>query len=153
MAGGPIHFHSPNPSSGDASSVLIGFRTMLGFISGFAADASWYMTADVPETVPTGTPYLRILVCANATSGNFQFDCDIIDITPDTTDITGKARTQESTTTTITFVTTALKIWETKIEIDNFTVTSGDQIELELVGLTASTVAADVGVEASIIWE
>jgi hypothetical protein len=162
MAGGPIY---PSSATPDASGELFpnvhvggtNSRRVEGMgvanATLLTANRTWFLTFEMPGTLPSGTCKLRLLSLANATSGDLKFNPTwasvAVEETYDTITLTAEG------TQTVTWAAGDNDQWkQTKVTLDADTPVGGELIYMALVFEDTSTTLAVTSTHlASVIWE
>ena len=162
MAGGPIFPQSAVPdSTGDSYPIVYSgdgggtsvLEQGLGVAASIGADVTWHLRFQMPPSLPTGTCKLRLLVLADAITGNAK-------VNPKWKSI---AVGEDPSAQTLTAETVQTKTWSTddddeyqevKVTLDADTVVASEIIAMALVFETSSwTLAVESCWIPSVIWE
>ena len=161
MAGGPIFPRSAYPvTSGRVfPNMHVGaganskHEEGLGVEASVGADSTWRLRFEMPPTLPTGTGKLRLLMLANATSGDAKINPKWVSVAvgEDPSSATPVAETVQ----TVTWGAGENDDYkELKVTLDADTLTGSEIVVMDLVFETASwTLAQVLTVIPSIIWE
>jgi hypothetical protein len=161
MAGGPIFPQSAYPvTSGRVfPNVHVGAGANskhdegLGVEASVGADSIWRLRFQMPPTLPTGTGKLRLLMLANATSGDAKINPKWVSVAvaEDPSSATPVAETVQ----TVTWAAGDNDDYkELKVTLDADTLIGGEVVAMDLTFETASwTLAQVLTVIPSIIWE
>lgn len=160
MAGGPIFPRSAYPTTSNAFPyVYIGaganskHEEVLGVAASLAADTIWRLRFQMPPTLPTGTGKLRLLLLANATSGNAKINPKWVSVAVE--ENASSATPVAETVQTVTWAASDNDQYkELKVTLDADTLVESEEVVMDLTFETASwTLAQILGVIPSIIWE
>lgn len=162
MPSGPLHPVSRYPlTSGRA---FPNFHTTqsharhiegMGIEAALGADATWELIFELPPALPSGTPHLRLLALANATSGEAKVNPKHKSVSvEESADLAGADYAAEGTQTITWSIGDADQWKEVKVPLDADTFAAGELLMLLMVFETTNwTLAAVSTWLASIIWE
>lgn len=160
MAGGPIFpFSVAYPSSGRVypgyNIGVTNSRPLQGHLceASLGADAVVTLVFEAPQSLPAGTPYLRAIAAANATSGNGVVNPAWASIAIEE-DYDGASLTAEGNSTITWSTGDPDDLKEALIQLDADTVVADEYIVMEVTFVSASwTLAAISTWLFSIVWQ
>ncbi len=126
----------------------------LGVQASLGADSIWRLWWRMPQTIPSGTPKLRLVAHANATSGNAKFDPKWIEVNiGDDADAATPASEGTQTLSWAAGEAYDFKEIKTTLDVGTFPA-AGEFLKMDLTFITASWTLAAISVWLpEIIWE
>ena len=160
MAGGPIFPRSAYPTTSNAFPYIYTgagsnskHEEVLAVAASLAADTIWRLRFQMPPSLPTGTGKLRLLLLANATSGNAKINPKWVSVAVE--EDPSSATPVAETVQTVTWGAGDNDQYkELKVTLDADTLVASEEVVMDLTFETSSwTLAQILGVIPSIIWE